>query len=97
MNRDWLLPVLGCMPPWLSDTDHCDTPVLRTTPEHEEIRSWLYSLLPKAKTGLHFESNTCQLPCSYYSFQSKLLDAEPVSDTMDFKKFNLFFSGVVKG
>ena len=89
------MPVLGCMPPWLSDRDHCDMPFLLTTPEHKAIPDRLYSFHSKAKTGRHYESETCRLPCSYYSFHSAFRDTR-TKPGVAFKKFNLFFSEAVK-
>ena len=62
-------PVLGCMPPWMSQQDRCTGPV-RSPKDRPEFIQWFNSLHPQAKTGFFYKSDSCSLPCSKFSVQT---------------------------
>ena len=83
------------MPPWLSASDHCELPILKTRPAHERIHKWLYSLLHMAMIGNHYKSAACQLPCQYYSVQATLQDIK-IYGKQPGRSFSIFFSETVE-
>ena len=69
-NRRMILPVLGCMVPWMSDKDTCRTPIPRL-PAHQDVISWLKQTYQYAFTGFNFRSMACRLPCHLLSSHAK--------------------------
>ena len=66
--REQILPVLGCMVPWmsLSTHDHCTEPV-KILPEHENVAQMLLTLNQRAWGGIQYKSEGCPLPCTLVS------------------------------
>ena len=95
-NRKKILPVLGCMPPWLSGEAPCNKPVLKSTDEHEHIQQWLNSIYSKSKTGFHYEAESCSLPCTQISVHTTFQDIKHMSDLNYQLKLNLFFDEIIK-
>ena len=52
-NRRLIMPVLGCMVPWMSDKDTCHTPIPRL-PAHQDVIAWLKQTYHYAFTGFNF-------------------------------------------
>ena len=95
-NQKKILPVLGCMPPWLPDKAPCNKPFLKSTEEHEQIQQWIYSIYSRSKTGYHYEAESCLLPCTQISVHSTFQDIKHISDPNYQLKFNLFFDEIIK-
>ena len=62
-NQRKILPVLGCMIPWLPGEDHCSG-VLERLPKHEDVLKWIKVMYRDAFTGDLYHSSSCQLPCT---------------------------------
>ena len=67
-----ILSVLGCMVPWMSDRNQCKGPVQRLT-KHENLIKWLMMNYKNSKTGFHYKSLACPLPCTLLSAHSKYI------------------------
>ena len=93
-NQRKILPVLGCMPPWLSEKTPCDKPVTKLK-EHKPVLSWISSIFTKSKKGFHYETESCLLPCTQISVQAIFQDVKYFSSSPRVK-FNLFFDETVK-
>ena len=61
--REEMLPVLGCMVPWISNKDLCKQPLGRG-PKNEPLDVWLAKIVLNAFGGIHYEHPSCPLPCS---------------------------------
>ena len=61
--RKEMMPVMGCMVPWVSNKDVCKQPLVRG-PETKAIASWLRYIIINAYGGIHYEHHLCPLPCS---------------------------------
>ena len=94
-NQRKILPVLGCMPPWLSDKSPCNKPFLMLTDEHANIQTKIFSIYAKSKTGFHYESASCPLPCTQISVNTIYQDVKYTTSSARMK-FNLFFEETVK-
>ena len=61
--REEMLPVLGCMVPWISNRDLCKQPLSRG-PKNEALDVWLDKIVLNAFGGIHYVHPSCPLPCS---------------------------------
>ena len=61
--RDRMLPVLGCMVPWISNKDLCKQPLVRGL-NTKALDTWLRSIVVNSFGGIHYEHPLCPLPCS---------------------------------
>ena len=77
--RGKILPVLGCMPPWMSEKDQCTGPVLRPQGPPEFLE-WFNYLHTAAKTGFFYQSESCLLPCSRISVNTALIEVRNVKN-----------------
>ena len=64
--KEKILPVLGCMIPWISDNNTCLGPIHRM-PKHESLLQWIYEIVDDAFGGIQYHSESCPLPCSTVS------------------------------
>ena len=71
-NHRKILPVLGCMVPWMSDSDQCIGPVQRL-PKHDILIKWLKFDYKNSKTGFQYKSLGCPLPCTQLSAHSNYI------------------------
>ena len=96
-NQRKILPVLGCMPPWLSDTLPCNQPILKSTDELKRIQKWIFSIFSKSKTSFYYEAESCTLPCTQIAVHTTLQDIKHVGQAKTFSlKFNMFVDEIVK-
>ena len=71
-NRKKILPVLGCMVPWMSDRDQCNG-LIERLPKHEDLIKWLDFVYAYAKPGFLENYNSCPPPCSMLTATGKYL------------------------
>ena len=62
-NRRRILPILGCMVPWLPGEDQCSG-VLERLPKHGDVLKWIKVLYRNAFAGDFYHSSSCHLPCT---------------------------------
>ena len=74
-NQRKAMPVLGCMPAWMSGKDQCNTEILRTAMS-THYSYWLASLVVGSKNGFHYESLACRQPCNHILVNAKLLNSK---------------------
>ena len=68
--KEWILPALGCMPPWISGEQTCDMNIQRN-PEHEQVVEWLFEISQDSWGRNLYHSPVCPLPCTSMSISSK--------------------------
>ena len=71
-NRRRMIPVLGCMVPWISGKDQCKG-VLKRLPKHNDMLNWIRSLYRHAHSGSYFHFSPCLLPCKLVSAHAVFL------------------------
>ena len=59
--REEMLPVLGCMVPWISNKDLCKQPLVRG-PENKALDALLRNIVWNSFGGIHYEHPLCPLP-----------------------------------
>ena len=64
--RNRIMPVLGCMVPWMSSKDQCNNPIPRTS-EHAELLKYLSTIITNSWGGIDYTNDACPLPCSLMS------------------------------
>ena len=64
-----ILPMLGCMVPWLSGKNHC-AGLIESLPIHEDLRELLNTIITFSWRGQGHESDTCLQPCTTLSARS---------------------------
>ena len=62
-NEEMVLPLLGCMVPWLSDKNPCQGPLLRL-PRHDELFKILKKICQVGWAGYQYASASCLPPCT---------------------------------
>ena len=67
--REKILPVFGCMVPWMGQSNSCQGPFARL-PEHEGLLDWIFVMVIKSMGGKQYESKNCLLPCTILSVKS---------------------------
>ena len=72
--RSKMLPLLGCMVPWVSQRDQCFT-ILERLPKHESLLKELQSIILAAWGGYEYESENCPRPCTLISVEAKYLQS----------------------
>ena len=93
-NRMKILPVLGCMVPWMTEKDQCNG-VLKRLPEHEDLLKWIKFVYHYTFSGNYFKANTCLLPCNLVSAHVNYL--EEIEDTSSGDhRISLYFQEIVK-
>ena len=92
--KEKILPVLGCMIPWISKSDRCVGPIHRMQ-GHESLVQWIYTIIRDAFGGIQYQSESCLLPCSVLSLHATYLQSGS-GDFEDFDSVDLFFSKSVK-
>ena len=92
-DRREILPLLNCMIPWMSASDHC-TKILNKTPEHALIRGAVKSRLLKALAYVEYLSEACLPPCIRTDVQSRYLGS--YTKVMPKNMINLYFDPTVK-
>ena len=93
-NQRKILPVLGCMPPWLSEMTPCKEPIFMFE-KQKPVQKWIGSIYRKSKTGFHYGAESCLLPCTQISVQAIFQDVKHYSFSSRLK-FDLFFDEMVK-
>ena len=66
---DKILPVLGCMVPWMSFEHQCNRPI-RKHSENVNLVEWIVSLALHTFGGIQYKSGRCPLPCTVLSAYS---------------------------
>ena len=74
-NQRKAMPVLGCMPAWMSGKDQCNRKIPQTAAT-TNFSLRLASLVSGSKNGLHYESEACRLPCSHILVKAKHLNTK---------------------
>ena len=92
--RERILPVLGCMVPWMAQANSCQGPFLRL-PEHKDLLDWIFVMVLNSIGGKQYESKKCPLPCKILSVKSTFLQTEELPEG-DANYFILFFSNDVQ-
>ena len=77
------------MVPWMSEYDQCSEPIQRR-PQHNQLREWLVHMYKYSKTGFHYQSDSCQLPCTKISIHSIFQDSRTRKSGPN--KINLYFA-----
>ena len=62
-NEGQVLPLLGCMVPWLSDKNPCQGPLIKL-PRHDELMKILLKINNEAWAGYQYDSAACLPPCT---------------------------------
>ena len=91
--RERILPVFGCMVPWMGQDNSCQGPFARL-PEHEGLLDWIFVMVISSMGGKQYESKKCPLPCSILSVKSTYLQNFIAADGMN--KFILFFTNDIQ-
>ena len=95
-NNGIILPVLGCLPPWLSDSSAC-TAHIRNSTDKKDLSLWFYKLYQRSKMGFHYKSASCLPSCRHLAVHSVLQDIKTGSgQTKSPNKINLFFESIVQ-
>ena len=69
--RSKILPLRGCMVPWMSSRDQCTRPIQRlSTPQHESLLAWHNNIGSYAWGGIQYQPETCPHPCQIVSVKS---------------------------
>ena len=89
-----ILPLLGCMVPWISRKNQCAGLIPRL-PIHKELDAFIRSIFTSTWEGRAHPSDTCPPPCTTMSAHSKYLRTIP-SSTLSKNKINLNFDKNVK-
>ena len=63
-NRKRILPIIGCMVPWMSDKDQCKDPILRLQ-THKSFINWLEVVYRNSKTGFFINLLVALYPALY--------------------------------
>ena len=71
-NRRRILPILGCMVPWMSDENQC-IGVLKRLPKHDDMLEWIKILYRYTYSGDYFPFSSCPLPCNLVSAHAVFL------------------------
>ena len=64
--REKIMPVLGCMVPWMSAQDPCDG-TRRMGLVHKQLLSWVSAVIRDSFGGIQYKSRRCLKPCSLLS------------------------------
>ena len=62
-SRRRILPIFGCMVPWLPGEDQCSG-VMERLPKHEDVLKWIKVVYRDAYAGDFYNSSSCHLPCT---------------------------------
>ena len=69
--RDWIMPTLGCMLPWMSTRDACTKPIQRLL-KHEPLVKWIFNMVINSYGGIEYESESCPQSCTLLSAHSAM-------------------------
>ena len=95
-NNRIILPVLGCLPPWLSESEAC-TGHIRNSTDKKDLSLWFYKLYQRSKMGFHYQSVSCLPSCRQFAVHSVRQDIKTGSgQTKSPNKINLFFENIVQ-
>ena len=89
-----ILPILGCMVPWISRKNQCAGLIPRL-PIHKNLYAWLEAIILPTKAGQAYQSDTCPRPCTILSAHSIYLRSFAKSTTQK-DKIQLFFDDEIK-
>ena len=64
-----IMPVLGCMVPWLSESNQC-TRAIKKEEKHHDLIAWLLDLNQDSWGGVQCNPSSCLLPCSLLSAEA---------------------------
>ena len=67
--RGKILPILGCMVPWMTRKDHCSDR-FQQLPKHEALIDWLYNVGLSSWGGIQYHADFCPFPCTLLSAHS---------------------------
>ena len=70
--RERILPVFGCMVPWMGQSNSCQGPFERL-PDHEGLLNWILVMVLNSMGGKQYTSEKCRLPCTILSVRSTYL------------------------
>ena len=94
-NKRMILPVLGCMPPWLSQSAACTGHVMKN--DNDNLSEWFKALYQRSKMGSFYQSPSCLPSCKHFTVHAVLHHVKTGSgQTEDANKINLFFEKVVQ-
>ena len=91
-DREEFMPVLGCMLPWMSASDHC-TGILKKKSGFEALIKSANIRLRKAVGFMEYLSDSCLPPCIQTSVRSKYLGSNKNSAK---NQIHIYFSPTVK-
>ena len=74
-NKRRILPILGCMVPWMSAQDQCKG-VLKRLPIHDHILQWIRLLYRHIYSGDYLNFPSCPLPCNLVSAHAEFLEED---------------------
>ena len=93
--REEMLPVLGCMVPWISNKDLCKQPLVRR-PEKTALAAWLKkNIIKKSHGGIHFKHQLCPLPCSVLTARATFRQSASGLVYQQHNRLNLFFEDYI--
>ena len=82
-----ILPVLGCMVPWISRKNQC-VGLIPRLPIHKELNAWLEAIFEPSWAGHAHTSDTCSPPCTTLSAKSVYL--RTIASTLTKDKLYLY-------
>ena len=62
-NEEMVMPLLGCMVPWLSDKNPCQGQLVKL-PRHDELLKILKKIHQVGWAGYQYDSDSCLPPCT---------------------------------
>ena len=74
--RERIVPVLGCMFPWMSSQDACTGDLPRLA-KHQPLIDWTINLIYDAWGGIEHKSESCLVPCNLLHFQTEYHGSGP--------------------
>ena len=89
-NQRKAMPVLGCMPAWMSGQDRCNKKI-PPTPAVKHISYWIYSVLTGSKNGFHYDSAACRRPCNHILVNARLLNTKSVKKDVKITYYSSVF------
>ena len=70
-NEKRILPVLGCMIPWLSQKDICLNPMVKPL-NFKKLEKWIHAMVNHGWSGTQYSAgSSCPTPCTFVSPHAK--------------------------
>lgn len=89
--RERIVPVLGCMFPWMSSQDACTGDLPRLA-KHQPLIAWTINLIYDAWGGIEHKSESCPVPCKLLHFKAEYHGSGPSHQGQFFLHFGMDIS-----